>query len=407
MTGEYMERLRSNQDIYGRLGVRKIINAQARSSKIGGSLMHEDVLRAMVEAAGSFVEISELLGHASAHIAGLIGVEAALIVNSAAAGLTVTTAACVTGRAPDKIYRLPDTRGMRNQIVVHRQQRNHYDCCVRAAGVQLVEIGSSRDTFAWELEAAINDQTAAVVYFISHEGRNSLPLAGVIEIAHARQVPVIVDAASELPPVSNLRHFVAMGADLVIFSGGKGIGGPQASGIILGKRELIECCALNAFPNQNAIGRTMKIGKEEIAGLVVAIERVLEHDFATDLERWEQQVQTVVDALRDIPGIGVERVFDMPEDPELHPVPIPRAWIELHCADVQKRLLHELETGDPAISVRRVGKTVVTIAPDSLREGEDQVVAQRLRTVLLAGARCAEDSHGESGLRDVSRRDRR
>jgi L-seryl-tRNA(Ser) seleniumtransferase len=384
-----MERVRSNRDVYDRLGVRKIINAQARASKIGGSLMHEEVLRAMAEAAGSFVEISELLRQASRHVAGLIGVEAALIVNSAAAGLAVTTAACVTGRAPDKIYRLPDTRGMKNQVVVHRHQRNHYDCCVRAAGVQLVEIGSSRDTFPWELESAITDQTAAVLYFISHEGRNSLPLPQVIQIAHAKQVPVIVDAASELPPVSNLRHFVGLGADLVIFSGGKGIGGPQASGLILGTQDLIDCCALNAFPNQNAIGRTMKVGKEEIAGLVVALERVLEHDFAADLERWEQQVQTVVEALRDIPGIRVERVFDMPEDPELHPVPIPRAWIELHRPDVQKRLLHELETGNPAISVRRVGRTVVAIAPDSLRDGEDQVVAQRLREVLLAAARKA------------------
>jgi len=146
------------------------------------------------------------------------------------------------------------------------------------------------------------------------------------------------------------------------FIGCPAVHDPQASGIILGKKELIECCALNAFPNQNSIGRTMKVGKEEIAGLVVALERVLKHDFATDLERWEQQVQTVVDALRDIPGVGVERVFDRPEDSELHPVPIPRAWIELHCADVQKRLLHELETGDPAISVRQVGKTVVAIA---------------------------------------------
>ena len=121
----------------------------------------------------------------------------------------------------------------------------------------------------------------------------------------------------------------------------------------------------------------MKVGKEEIAGLVVALERVLERDFAADLERWEQQVQTVVDALRDVPGIRVERVFDMPEDPELHPVPIPRVWIELHRPDLQKRLLQELETGDPAISVRRVGKTVVAIAPDSLRDGEDRVVAER------------------------------
>lgn len=180
-----MER-QSNGDIYDRLGVRKVINAQARASKIGGSIMHEDVLRAMNEAARSFVDMSEWLGAAGKHLASLIGVEAACIVNSAAAALTVTTAACVAGRDPAKIYRLPDTRGMKNQVIVHRNQRNHYDCCVRAAGIEFMEIGSSRDTFAWELEAALTDQTAAVVYFIAHEGRSSLPLEQVIKIAHGK-----------------------------------------------------------------------------------------------------------------------------------------------------------------------------------------------------------------------------
>ncbi len=379
-----MER-QSNGDIYDRLGVRKVINAQARASKIGGSLMHEDVLRAMNEAARSFVDMSEWLGVAGKHLAKLIGVEAACIVNSAAAALTVTTAACVAGRDPAKIYRLPDTRGMKSQVVVHRNQRNHYDCCVRAAGVELVEIGSSRDTFAWELEAALTEQTAAVVYFVAHEGRSSLPLEQVIAVAHGKGVPVIVDAASELPPVSNLRHFVELGADLVIFSGGKGVGGPQASGLILGKPELIACCAANAFPNQNAIGRTMKVGKEEIAGLVAAFERFLDRDFTADVARWEASVATILDAIRDVPGIRAERAFDNPEDAEMHPVPVPRVWIELRNAERQKWALAELERGNPAISVRRVGRTTLVIAPDSLREGEDAIVGARLREALGRG----------------------
>ncbi|HUK07021.1 MAG TPA: aminotransferase class V-fold PLP-dependent enzyme [Stellaceae bacterium] len=377
-----MDSARSNMDIYDRLGVTKLINAQARASKIGGSLMHEEVLKAMAEAAGSFVDMSELLRKAGEHLARLIGVESVLIVNSAAAGLTVTTAACVAGRAPEKIYRLPDTEGMKNEVVVHRNQRNHYDCCVRQAGVRFVEIGSSRDTFPWELEAAISGKTAAVVYFVSHEGRNSLPLPQVLKIAHSRGVPVIVDAASELPPVSNLRKFADEGADLVIFSGGKGIGGPQASGLILGKRELVECCALNAFPNQNSIGRSMKIGKEEIAGLVTAFERFLQHDFSADLAAWERRVQTVLDMLKGAPGIETRRVFDMPEDPELHPVPIPRVWIEFRDAELQKSLVRNLQEGSPAISVRPVGKLAIALAPDSLRDGEDRIVAARIRELL-------------------------
>jgi uncharacterized pyridoxal phosphate-dependent enzyme len=381
-----MDNTRSNMDIYDRLGVGKVINAQARASKIGGSLMHEEVLRVMAEAAGSFVDMAELLRKAGEHIARLIGVEAVLIVNSAAAGLTVSTAACVAGRDPDKIYRLPDTRGMKNEVIVHRHQRNHYDCCVRQAGVHFVEIGSSRDTFAWELETAITEATAAVVYFISHEGRNSLPLPQVLKTAHARHVPVIVDAASELPPASNLRKFVDEGADLVIFSGGKGIGGPQASGLILGGREMVERCALNAFPNQNAIGRSMKVGKEEIAGLVAATERYLQRDFAADKAVWERRVETMLEILKGAPGISAYRVCDMPEDPELHPVPLPRVWIDLRDNDQQKLLLKQLQAGSPAISVRPVGKRAIVVAPDSLRDGEEVVVATRIRDVLRGSA---------------------
>ena len=377
----------ANMDIYERLGVTKVINAQTRASKIGGSLMHEDVLRAMAQAAGSFVDMSQLLHKASEHIAQLIGVEAALIVNSAAAGLTVTTAACVAGSDPDKIFRLPDTRGMKNEVIVHRMQRNHYDCCVRQAGVRFVEIGSSRDTHAWELETAITEKTAAVVYFISHIGRFSLPLADVIRIARARGVPVIVDAASELPPVSNLRAFLEEGADLVIFSGGKGIAGPQASGLILGRPEMIARCALNAFPNQNAIGRSMKVGKEEIAGLVVALERFLQRDFVAERALWDQRVHTVLEILKDVPGIRARYMADMPEELELHPVPVPRAWIDLRDHAQQKMLLAALAGGSPAISVRQIGRSTIAVAPDSLRDGEEVVVAQRIRQVLLEAGR--------------------
>lgn len=370
-------------DLYDRLGVAKILNAQGYASKVGGSLMEREVLDAMAEAAGSYVDIGELLEKAGGHLARLIGVEAVLIVNSAAAGLAVATAACVAGRDPEKIFRLPDTEGLKNEVIIHRHQRNHYDGCVRQAGVRLVEIGLARDTAPWELETSISDRTAAALYFIGYEGRNTLSLPQVVKIAHSAGVPVIVDAASELPPLSNLRRYLDEGADLVIFSGGKGIRGPQASGLILGRRELVACCALNAFPNQNTIGRAMKVGKEEIAGLVVAVERVLAHDFAADTEVWDRRVQAVVDALQDIPGVHARRVVDTPEDHELHPVPIPRAWIELPDGETRNTVIKQLRAGSPAISVRPVGKRVIAIAPEPLQGGQERILAARLREVLL------------------------
>jgi uncharacterized pyridoxal phosphate-dependent enzyme len=369
-------------DIYDRLGVRKVINAQGSVSKIGGSLMGPEVLAVMTEASRSYVEISEFLEKAGRHLATLIGVEAAFITSGAAAGLVVSTAACVTGKDPAKIFRLPDTQGMRNEVIIHRQQRNHYDSCVRQVGVRLVEIGLARETHAWELENAISENTAAVIYFVAYARSNSLPLTQVIAIAHKARVPVIVDAADELPPVANLRRFTDAGADLVIFSGGKAIGGPQGSGLILGNRSLIDACAPNAFPNY-AIGRPMKIGKEEIAGLVVAVERYLSTDFASEATARDRQVSKLVTALRGVPGISVERVVGSREEPELHPFDVPRVLIRINSSGDIRRddIVRSLKEGAPPIFVLPVGDQIA-VTTQGLRAGEEDVVAKRLLEVL-------------------------
>ncbi|MHB8730690.1 MAG: aminotransferase class V-fold PLP-dependent enzyme [bacterium] len=369
-------------DLYDRLGVRKVINAQGSVSKIGGSLMAPDVVNAMVEAGQSYVEISEFLEKAGKHLATLIGVEAAFITSGAAAGLVVSTAACVAGKDSAKIFRLPDTGGMKNEIIIHRQQRNHYDSCIRQVGVKLVEIGLARETHPWELEEAISENTAAVVYFVAYARTNSLPLQQVVAIAHKAHVPVIVDAADELPPASNLRRFADAGADLVIFSGGKAIGGPQSSGLILGTRSLIDACALNAFPNY-AIGRPMKIGKEEIAGLVVAVERYLCRDLATELAIRDRQVSKVLLALRDVPGISVERIIGPREEPELHPFDVPRALITISSSSGIKRddVIRSLKNGNPPVHVLSVGDRIV-VTTQGLRDGDEDIVAHRLCEIM-------------------------
>jgi uncharacterized pyridoxal phosphate-dependent enzyme len=369
-------------DLYDRLGVRKVINAQGSVSKIGGSLMAPEVVNAMVEAGHSYVEISEFLEMAGKHLAKLIGVEAAFITSGAAAGLVVSTAACVAGKDPAKIFRLPDTAGMKNEIIIHRQQRNHYDSCIRQVGVKLVEIGLARETHPWELEEAISENTAAVVYFVAYARTNSLPLQQVVATARKAHVPVIVDAADELPPVTNLRSFADAGADLVIFSGGKAIGGPQGSGLILGTRPLIEACALNAFPNY-AIGRPMKIGKEEIAGLVVAVERYLSRDFASERAMRDGQVSKVLLALRDVPGISVERIIGPREEPELHPFDVPRALITIAPSSGIERddVIRSLKNGNPPVHVLSVGNRIV-VTTQGLRDGDEDIVANRLCEIM-------------------------
>jgi uncharacterized pyridoxal phosphate-dependent enzyme len=225
------------QDLYARLGVRKLINAEGTVTALGGCRMEPEVIAAMAEACRHFVDLDELLTKSGAYVAELIGVEAALITAGASAGLALGTAACIAGDDPVHVQRLPDTQGLPNRVAVHRCHRNGYDQAVRQAGAELVEFGWIKETYRWQLEAAIDGHTAAVAYFVEFSESGSLPLDVVIKIAHDRGVPVIVDAAAELPPIQNLHRFTDMGADLVVFSGGKDMKGPQSSGLVMGRRD--------------------------------------------------------------------------------------------------------------------------------------------------------------------------
>jgi L-seryl-tRNA(Ser) seleniumtransferase len=370
-------------NVYEKLGVRRVINAYGNLTPFGGSLMAPEVVEAMADASGWFVNVNDLLKKAGHRIADLVGVEAAFITSGAAAGLVISTAACVAGKDPAKIARLPDTSGMKNEAIMHKCQRNVWDQAVRQAGVRLVEVGLSLWIEAWELESAINDNTAAIFYFVHHNQEQSLPLEDVISIARAHQVPVIVDAAAELPPVENIRRFNDMGADLVLFSGGKMIRGPQCSGLILGRRALIEACALNANPNFG-IGRPMKVGKEEIVGLVRAVELFLAHDFDADRQRWECQVARCLDVFQKLEGVESRRVFPG-QDPVL-PRWVPRVYLTwdkemlgISPAEVRRKLLE----GEPSIAVGAIPEGL-SVNPIVLDEGQEQVVAHRVAETLMA-----------------------
>src|SRR5215510_13570849 len=290
--------------IYRRLGIRRIIHASGTTTRYGGSLLRPEALDAMREASRMLVNMDELNEAAGAAIARLLGAEAAFITAGASSGLVLQAAACIAGDDPARITRLPDTRGMKNEIVIQRAHRFAYDQAYRVAGGVLVEIGLARRTQSFELEDAIGERTAAVAYlvspFTSPPGTLSLPQ--VVEIAHRRGVPVIVDAASMLPPRENLTKFLRLGADLVSLSGGKGIRGPQSTGILAGRRDLVRAAALNASPNQ-ALGRAAKTSKEEIAGLVVALELFMAEDEAAEMKRYHDVSTTIVEGLADIPGL--------------------------------------------------------------------------------------------------------
>ena len=292
-------------DVYRRLGVSPIINATGSVTRLGGTRTRPEVLDVMAKAATVLVELTELNGRAGEIIARLTGAEAGFVCSGAAGGLVLQAAACITGGDPVKMHRLPDTTGMRNEIIIHNMHRFPYDQAYRAAGARLVEIGDAKRCHAWQLEGAINERTAAIAYlFAPFTNRRALSLSDTCEIAHRCQAPVIVDAASMLPPRRNLRRYLEEGADMVAFSGGKGVRGPQGSGILCGRRDLIQAAAANANPNQ-FLGRPLKVAKEEIVGLLTALEMFVEEDEEGEMKRYSGMAQMAVDGLVEVPGLAV------------------------------------------------------------------------------------------------------
>ncbi len=354
--------------IYESLGLRRIINADARLTRLGGSLMPEPVLAAMREAAGSYVDIFELQRRVGRRLADLTHNEAAYVCTGASAGLFLATLACMTGDDLPAIARLPRVRPPRHEVIVHRAQRIPYDPAVELAGATLVEVGNALQTFEWEFEAAIGERTAAVLYIAGeHLSRGALPLPETIRLAHQHGIPVIVDAAAQLPPVESLWHFTRdLGADLAVFSGGKDLRGPQASGLIVGRADLIEACYENGAPHQR-LGRPMKVGKEEMVGLLTAVELYLRQDHAARLAGFEQMVAGWVQALSGCAGVTARRDF-----PNEAGQPTPRVYIEFDpslAGITAEAVWQHLWSGDPAIAAARAeGKSYEDIRDAIRRE---------------------------------------
>jgi D-glucosaminate-6-phosphate ammonia-lyase len=367
-------------DVYDDLKVRKIINGSATLTALGGSRMPGEVLEAMVEASRHFVDIDDLQTKVGERIASWTHNEAAYVSCGAAAGLVLSTAACITGLDPEKRARLPFTDGMKNEIIVHKVGRVGYDFAIRQAGGKLVEIGTAQGTTEDDLEAAINGQTAAIYYFYNiNQMKGQVPLEQGIEIARRHNIPLVVDAAAQLPPVENLWRFTQMGADLALFSGGKGLCGPQSSGLILGRKDLIQACAFNACPRP-FIGRPMKAGKEEIVGLMAAVRWYLHLDHNRLMETYERQVEEIIQSFSEYPCVTARRSF-----PSEAGQPNPRAELILDEAQLglsRDEILRRLYAGEPAIHLAATGDRGIYINPQTLELGQEIIIIERIKAVL-------------------------
>ncbi|MQG83213.1 MAG: aminotransferase class V-fold PLP-dependent enzyme [SAR202 cluster bacterium] len=375
-------------NFYNRLGVKRIINAASWITVYGGSIMPPAVVQAMDDASHWFVDMHELNEKAGNIIATLTGAEAGLVTAGSAAGMVLEAAATMAGNDPAKIWQLPDTSNMKNEIILHRAHRVNYDHSFRAAGAMLVEIGNASTTQEWELENAINENTAAVAYIFGPRRGGAIPLRRTVEIAHQHDIPVIVDAAAMLPPLENLSRFIEEGADLVSFSGGKGVMGPQSTGILAGRADLIEAAYANGAPNSVSVGRAAKVCKEEIAGLITALEIFVDTDFEAVNANWRAKCVYVVDELKEIPGLRVELEEARPDHLEggsnfakavIH---FDQDWNGPNIEDINQMLFD----GDPGV---RVGLSdigdALAVYPVALQPGEEEILAARLKEVLTTG----------------------
>ena len=390
--------------ILEQLGVRPIINAAGPVTRLSGARMDADVIDAMREAARVCVDIAQMQAAAGQLIADITGAESGYVTSGAAAGLMLATAACLTEMDPGKMNRLPDTSGMKNEVIIPRSHRNFYDHAVRSVGITLVEVGipdrfsgaGVRDTEVWEIADAITDQTAAIVYVAQSFAQP--PLSQVTEMARNYAIPVIVDAAGQLPPAANLQRFIREGADVVCFSGGKAIGGPQGTGILCGRAEFISAAALQhldmdvhfdlwmpppsliykAFlpgAPQHGIGRPCKVGKEQIAGLMVALKKFVAESDETRHARWLQCLEQLGDAIRDLPNCAI-RIDAQRAIPVLH--------LALAQAEKGLDLARQLMEGDPSIHVGTSGiyDGILTFNPVCLSDDMIQPIAERLQEAM-------------------------
>jgi len=360
-------------NVYTRLGVTPFINMTATFTINGGAPMLPEVKQAMDDASNWAVNLDELMDKAGARVAELLGAESAIITGGCAAALCHGTAACIAGGDPEKMKRLPDSSGMRNEVLIAKQSRNDYDHAYRTGGGRMVEYDTKEEFFA-----ALGHRTAMVVVLGTGEARGKLRLEEIAAAAHKLGIPVIVDAAAELPIKPN--PYLSRGADLVAYSGGKILRGPQSAGILAGRKDLIRAAWWNSAPH-HAYGRAMKVSKEEIVGMVTALE--LFHstrDLKAEYRMWESWYQLIAAELAKIPGVSTKPIPPAGASP--FPV-LQVSWDTARIPIIGERVHDLLLNGEPRIMSHAGGEsTSFVIRAVAMRPEHPPLVAKRLTEVF-------------------------
>jgi uncharacterized pyridoxal phosphate-dependent enzyme len=361
------------RDYFKELGVRTFINAAGTYTAMTGSLMLPEVVDAIQYASNDFVNLDELQDKVGARIAEMLHCEYATITAGAASAITLGTAGILTGMDEEKVIQLPDLTGMKNEVIIQKKHRIGYDHAIRNCGVKLVEVETRKD-----LEKAINKNTAMMWFLNANNFIGEIRDEEWVEVAKKNNIPTFNDAAADVPPVENLWKYTAMGFDLVAFSGGKGLRGPQSAGLLLGKKEFIEAARMHAAPRGNTIGRGMKVNKEEILGMMAAVEYFLNKNHEKDWALWEKQIQLIRDAAASVPNVDTE--IHVPEVAN-HVPSLRISWDQSKYPVTAGEVREKLRSGHPSIETVG-GSDSIGITSWMLRPGQERIVASRLKEAL-------------------------
>jgi len=364
------------RDFFKELGVTPIINAGVTMTFLSGSLMLPEVLEAINSTSHDFANMYELQDKAGAKIAEMLKCEAAMVTSGAACALLLGTAASITGTDKDKISQLPNLPGPQREVIIQKTHRYLFDQAVRTTGVKLVEVEGPAG-----MEQAINANTVMALFFNAAEQPHSITHEEFVAISKKHNIPSFIDAAADVPPVENLFRFQKMGFDLVTFSGGKMIRGPQSAGLLFGRKDLIEAAKLNHSPYESPIGRPMKVNKEEIFGMYAALKAYLERDHKKEWNEWLDRAKRIAAQLEQVPTVKTETVVD-PGPANAFPSLMVN-WDQNRVKITTREVLKALKEGTPSIVANARKGNTLSIGVVLLRPEQVDIVAQRVKEILL------------------------
>ena len=375
-----MPKSTSKRDYFKEIGVKPFINAAAAYSALGGRNMFPEVIAAMEYARKRNVIMEELQDAVGKRIASLLGYEAALVSSGATSAMTLGTAACITGDDENLISRVPDLREMKNEVIIQKAHRYSYDHGVRNAGIRYVEVETVED-----VRRAVNQKTAMLFSCFLMEEKGKIKLREWAALGKKYGIPTMIDGSNTVPPMERFALYRDAGFDLAAFSGGKGLRGPYSAGMLLGRKDLIRAARMSNSPNSDTVGRGMKVSKEEVLGMMVAVEVALRYDYASEKDRETRLVNLISGRLKIIPGIQTQVVYPNTEGGRPH---LRLRWdtsvLKLSPAEAQKQLV----TGDPSVRTCYLGLSdgELEIGTAMLKENEIDALIGRLQEVLAKDA---------------------